>query len=94
MVRTLPCSSSLNFSARKNELMCCKAEGLARITTDSIASAMQVSETNLMVGLEGRASLLINLSKALKAKPEYFGLDGRPGHLIGTIFFLTLQRSS
>lgn len=59
------------------------AEGLARITAKQVATAMQVSESNPMVGLEGRASLLINLSKALKAKPEYFGSAGRPGNLIG-----------
>lgn len=36
-----------------------------------------------MVGVEGRANLLFNLSKALKASPEYFGEDGRPGNMIG-----------
>jgi hypothetical protein len=38
-----------------------------------------------MVGLEGRTSLLVNLSEALKASPSLFGKDGRPGNMIGTI---------
>ncbi|KAI0923090.1 hypothetical protein AcV5_009913 [Taiwanofungus camphoratus] len=58
------------------------AEGLARITSDKTASAMQVSDSNPMVGIEGRTSLLINLSNALKANPTYFGSDARPGNLV------------
>lgn len=36
-----------------------------------------------MVGLEGRTSLLINLSKALSSNSEFFGPDARPGNIIG-----------
>ena len=36
-----------------------------------------------MVGLEGRTSLLVNLSKALSSNPEFFGQDARPGNLVG-----------
>ena len=46
---------------------------------------MQVSESNPMVGIEGRAALLFNLSKALRASPQFFGEDGRPGNLIGIL---------
>lgn len=62
-----------------------EAAGLSRITPDIIATEMQVTELNPMVGLEGRASLLINLSKALKASPDFFGEEGRPGNIIGRI---------
>ncbi|KAI0080486.1 DUF1688-domain-containing protein [Panus rudis PR-1116 ss-1] len=58
------------------------AEGLARVTAERTASAMQVSDANPMVGIEGRASLLQNLSKALKANASFFGSDARPGNLI------------
>ncbi|KAF4612634.1 hypothetical protein D9613_011798 [Agrocybe pediades] len=58
------------------------AAGLENVTTEKTVTAMQVSESNPMVGIEGRASLLINLSKALKSSPEFFGSDGRPGNLI------------
>ncbi|KAF9813453.1 hypothetical protein IEO21_05612 [Rhodonia placenta] len=58
------------------------AEGLARITPEMAASAMQVSSSNPMVGIDGRTSLLTNLSNALKASPKFFGDDARPGNLI------------
>lgn len=47
---------------------------------------MQVSESNPLVGLEGRTSLLRNLSGALLASPELFGDDGRPGNMLGMCF--------
>ncbi|KZT09919.1 DUF1688-domain-containing protein [Laetiporus sulphureus 93-53] len=59
------------------------AVGLARITPERTAVAMQVSGSNPMVGIEGRTSLLVNLSNALKANPTYFGPDARPGNLVG-----------
>ena len=45
---------------------------------------MQVSESNPMVGIEGRTSLLFNLGMALKANAQFFGTDGRPGNIVGT----------
>ena len=36
-----------------------------------------------MVGLEGRTSLLVNLSKALSSNSEFFGHDARPGNIVG-----------
>jgi hypothetical protein len=59
------------------------AVGLAQLTTEKIATGMQVKESNPMVGLEGRASLLKNLGMALKASPQFFGEEARPGNLIG-----------
>ena len=44
---------------------------------------MQVSESNPMVGIEGRTSLLFNLGKALKGNTQFFGIDGRPGNIVG-----------
>lgn len=44
----------------------------------------QVDEAqNPMLGLEGRSNLLKGLGTALKACPEYFGNEGRPGNMIG-----------
>ena len=60
--------------------------GLGDITSEKVARAMQVDDSNPMVGIEGRSSLLFSLGKALKASPEFFGRDGRPGNLIGMIF--------
>ena len=60
------------------------AAGLAKITVERTAAAFQVTASNPMVGLEGRTSLLTNLSKALKANPQLFGDDGRPGNMVGS----------
>lgn len=59
-----------------------------------MAAALQVTDLNPMVGLEGRTSLLTNLSKALKNNPQLFGDDGRPGNMVGAkylSFHLILQ---
>ena len=61
-----------------------QAKGLENITSEKTAIAMQVSESNPMVGIEGRTSLLFNLGKALKANSQFFGIDGRPGNIVGT----------
>lgn len=61
-----------------------KAKGLEQITAEKTAQVMQVSSGNPMVGLEGRASLLVNLSHALKSNPTFFGAEGRPGNMIGS----------
>jgi len=43
------------------------------------------------VGIEGHSSLLFNLSKALRASPQFFGHDGRPRNLIGVLGLLLLE---
>jgi hypothetical protein len=73
-----------------------KAKGLEQITGEKTAQAMQVSSNNPMAGLEGRASLLVNLSHALKSNPTFFGAEGRPGNMIGKeymCFFFSMSRS-
>ena len=57
------------------------AAGLSRMSVERLAHGMQVSESNPMAGLEGRAGLLIRLSTALQ-KEEIFGSTGRPGNMI------------
>ncbi|KAG2050808.1 DUF1688-domain-containing protein [Suillus hirtellus] len=58
------------------------AQGLSQIDESRIASAMQVSDINPMVGLSGRTSLLVNLKTALESNPRFFGSDARPGNII------------
>lgn len=60
------------------------AAGLNKVTVETLAKGMQVSETNPMSGLEGRAGLLIRLACALQ-NTEIFGVDGRPGNMIGEL---------
>ncbi|KAG8742420.1 hypothetical protein FRC10_001554 [Ceratobasidium sp. 414] len=61
------------------------AAGLKRITPESTGTAMQVSASNPMSGLEGRSNLLANLGNALSASPEMFGAEGRPGNMLAEI---------
>lgn len=71
------------FSWRRITLKCSIADGLAKITSQRVSEAMQVTSENPMVGVDGRTALLSKLGEALKAHPEYFGKDGRPGNIIG-----------
>ena len=46
---------------------------------------MQVSESNPMDGLQGRAEVLVRLASAMRAHPEHFGSEGggRPAGIVG-----------
>ena len=57
------------------------ALGLQRITAEQLGAAFQVTASNPLVGLEGRAALLRRLGHALLDQPELFGPQARPGHL-------------
>ena len=70
------------FSSNKCQPFQVDAAGLKRITVESLAMRLQVTKSNPMAGLEGRAGLLIRLSEAL-SNQEIFGHDGRPGNMIG-----------
>jgi len=50
------------------------AIGLSKLTVDQVKTAMQVSEANPMVGIEGRAQLLVQLGKVLSdvGNAKYF----------------------
>jgi hypothetical protein len=71
------------------------ARGLSKISVNDIKQAMQVSENNPMVGIEGRAQLLVRLGTVLSdpSKAKYFvpaeGEDGeglaRPGNMVDYI---------
>lgn len=63
----------------------CTAAGLEKLTVEKVGEALQVSPSNPMSGLEGRAQLLIKLGKALSASPEIFGPGpgARPGNMLG-----------
>ncbi|KAM0788710.1 hypothetical protein ACM66B_002805 [Microbotryomycetes sp. NB124-2] len=64
------------------------AEGLAKITTQQISDAMQVSDANPMTGIEGRAELLVRLGTVLKdaSNERYFSSPAdssrRPGNIV------------
>ena len=55
------------------------AAGLSRITAEQLGRAFQVSASNPLTGLEGRARLLSKLGEVVESTPAYFG--GRLGDL-------------
>jgi hypothetical protein len=57
------------------------ADGLAALTVEKICAGFQVTAENPLVGLEGRVALLAALGRALRARPDLFGAEGRPGGL-------------
>ncbi|KAK6517007.1 hypothetical protein TWF506_006886 [Arthrobotrys conoides] len=54
---------------------------LKLLMPDSLARGLQITATNPIDGLHGRAGLLRKLGQALDNK-EYFGLDNRPGNML------------
>lgn len=57
--------------------------GLQSLTVDKLEAGLQSRPGNELAGLEGRTELLIKLADALDEKKDFFGLDGRPGNMIG-----------
>ncbi len=57
------------------------AHGLRAVTVQSLAAAFQVGPQNPLVGLEGRAQLLLRLGDALAKQPAVFGQTARVGGL-------------
>lgn len=58
------------------------AQALQKLTAETLARNMQVSTTNPMSGLDGRANLLIRLGSALLSNTSMFGSSARPGNMI------------
>ena len=69
------------FSSQDGSKLQCDAKALKSVTADQLAKIFQVSPTNPLVGLDGRADLLRRLGHALEMHPEIFGKDARPGQL-------------
>ncbi len=61
------------------------AKGLAAVSVEGLARAFQVRDDNPLVGLEGRAALLVRLGRALAARADLFGAEGRPGQLFDAL---------
>lgn len=58
-------------------------KGLQNLTVEQLADALQVSQTNPLLGLEGRVKLLQRLGDSLQNYPKCFGEHSpRPGNLV------------
>src|SRR5207249_8510441 len=63
------------------------AAALLNINAKILADIFQVSDSNPLVGLEGRAALLRRLGEALRAQPQTFTTIGQPGHLYDALTY-------
>ena len=72
-------SGALSGDARKP--LRSDAAALSRLTEDTLAQAFQVTPSNPLVGLAGRAALLQRLGAAMTARPDIFGVPARLGNL-------------
>jgi hypothetical protein len=70
------------FSSNPNEPCQVDSAGLKKLDINVLARGLQATETNVIDGLEGRAGLLMRLGDALQNQ-EVFGLDARPGNMLG-----------
>jgi len=91
-VASLNLFASGAFSSDPEQPLRADADGLARLTAETVARVFQVNDGNPLAGLDGRVALLRGLGDALRAHPEWFGdAPARPGHLFDS---LTAGRTS
>lgn len=69
------------FSSDPRQPLQADAVGLQAVTAEKLGQAFQVTPSNLLVGLDGRAALLRRLGQVLQDAPALFGQPGRPGRL-------------
>lgn len=75
------------LSATPDHPLRADASVLAKLTTEELGQAFQVTPDNPLVGLDQRAALLRRLGQAASDRPDLFhrGGDFRPGHLLTAI---------
>jgi hypothetical protein len=73
------------FSSDANRPFQADAAGLRAITASQLGEAFQVGESNPLVGLHGRVTLLRRLGDALSEQPGVFGTAARPGGIFDAL---------
>ena len=73
------------FSSNANQPFQADAAGLQAVTEARLGSALQVSESNALIGLAGRVMLLRRLGTALSVQSSVYGKAARPGGLFDTL---------
>jgi Protein of unknown function (DUF1688) len=71
------------FSSDPAQPLRVDAACLQRLSSMQLAQAFQVTDSNPLVGLDGRVNLLRRLGKALAEQPEVFSKPERVGNLYG-----------
>jgi hypothetical protein len=70
------------FSSNPGEPCQVDSNGLKKLDVKTMARGLQVTDENPIDGLQGRTGLLMRLADALQ-NPEIFGIDARPGNMLG-----------
>lgn len=71
------------FSSDSKHPLQANAQGLQQLTLSKLAEGFQVSQSNPLVGLEGRIELLQRLGESLHTLPQLFGTENpRPGNVV------------
>ena len=73
------------FSSDAGDPFRVDAAALRRIDAATLAQMFQVRSDNPLVGLDGRVALLQRLGQTMRAQPEVFGAEGRPGGLFDAL---------
>jgi Protein of unknown function (DUF1688) len=83
------------FSSNHGKPLQADAKGLMYLTNDAVRSGFQVSDTNPLVGVDGRADLLRRLGACVAAKPEIFAISDvpRPGGLFDHLAALAKDKT-
>ncbi|PDT76808.1 URC4/urg3 family protein [Bradyrhizobium sp. C9] len=82
------------FSSDPRQPLRADADVLANLSVTDLVRGMQVSDTNPLVGIEGRVNLLRSLGRLLASKPGVFGRfdTPRPGGLFDRLASLADDR--
>jgi len=71
------------FSSQPDRPWQADAIALQHLTTEQLGSGLQVTDTNPLLGLAGRTTLLNQLGHCLTQNPQLFGAESpRPGNLV------------
>ena len=92
-VATLEMFKSGLFSSDANEPCQVDSAGLKKLDSRAVAKGLQVTDENPINGLQGRTGLLTRLADALQNQ-EIFGIEGRPGNMLGMFVFVLFSVGS
>jgi len=81
------------FSSNPAEPCQVDSNGLRTLDVATMATGLQVSDSNPMEGLEGRTGLLLRLADALQNN-ELFGDEARPGNMLGIVLRPVLENAA
>ena len=81
-VASLEMFKSGKFSSNPDEPHQVDSNGLRKIDMKALGKDLQVSESNVINGLQGRAELMLKLAEILQNQ-EVFGTEARPGNVLG-----------